>query len=79
MTDKPFPWYLSRQTVWIGIILVGPFALPFVWMSPAFSTRAKWTLSLTTLVLTFLLVSTLNELSKMLNAHLTELQQVLNG
>jgi len=34
-------WYYSTSSVVIGLLCVGPFALPLVWLNPKYKTAAK--------------------------------------
>lgn len=41
-------WYLKPIPVVIAILIVGPFALPLIWMSPAFK---RWHKTVATIIL----------------------------
>lgn len=41
-------WYLKPIPIVIAILIVGPFALPLVWMSPAFK---RWHKTAVTVIL----------------------------
>jgi hypothetical protein len=45
MQDQKIVWFLRPLWVWIGMLSVGPLALPFLWFSPAFSKGLKIALS----------------------------------
>ena len=45
MAETPCPWYLSVPFVLILFFVVGPFALPFLWLSPRFNIASKVILS----------------------------------
>lgn len=49
-------WYLRPVMVIIAILSVGPFAVPLIWISPAFRRWHKILLTLITGILTVLLV-----------------------
>ena len=44
--------YLSVQAVLFGLVLVGPLALPLLWLSPKFSYRLKILLTIVMALLT---------------------------
>lgn len=51
---KPVVWYLTKKVVFFGLAVLGPLALPLVWLSPKFSRTQKIVLIVTTVVLTIL-------------------------
>ena len=51
------PWYAKGSTLLISFLTVGPFALPLVWFTPAFSRRKKILITLIVLALTYALGS----------------------
>ena len=48
------PWFLTRKAAIWGLLLVGPFALPLVWYSPAFKKNTKIIITLIVAVLTYI-------------------------
>lgn len=46
-------WYFKPIPVVIAILIAGPFALPLVWMSPAFK---KWHKAAITIILTLVTI-----------------------
>jgi len=57
MTDtKNIKWYLRPSMVIAALLVSGPFAIPLVWMSPAFTKAAKIATTILTIVLTVWLV-----------------------
>jgi hypothetical protein len=55
-TDKPsVKWYHSNWTVVVGVLCVGPLALPLVWFNPRYSAATKIVVSLIVIVSTVLL------------------------
>ena len=56
MTDpeKKTPWYLTRGAVIWGLLLVGPLALPLLWMSAEFKKSTKIIITVVALALTYL-------------------------
>jgi hypothetical protein len=58
--DRPqTKWYHSKYAVVIGLVTLGPFALPMVWSNPRYSVLTKMTLTVLTLAVTALLVAIL--------------------
>ena len=49
-------WYHSTRAVVIGLLTVGPFALPLVWGNPHFKAATKVIISVVVLLLTILMV-----------------------
>ena len=39
--QKGLPWYLKTSTIILGILVVGPVMLPFVWFHPKYSITVK--------------------------------------
>ena len=50
--QKKTPWYLRRSVVILGLLAVGPLALPFLLYSPDFKRSAKIAITLITVALT---------------------------
>lgn len=58
MTDS-VKWYYRRWFVYLLLAVVGPLALPLLWLSPSFSKKGKWVLTILLIVLTlYLMVAT---------------------
>ncbi len=51
--EKKTPWYLSRPAVIWGLLLIGPFAMPFLWLSPNFKLWVKAVVTLAAIALTY--------------------------
>ena len=49
------PWYLTRRTVFLAIVIVGPLAIPLLWLSPKFSFVWKAVLTVVLVASTVLL------------------------
>ena len=49
------PWYLTRRTVFLAILIVGPLAIPLLWLSPKFSFVWKAVLTVVLVASTVLL------------------------
>ncbi len=52
--STPVAWYLTKKSVFLGLAIFGPLALPLVWMSPKFSRTQRIVLTVITVVLTVL-------------------------
>ena len=52
--EKKTPWYLGRSAAIWGLLLVGPLALPLLWLSPQFKTRTKIIFTVITALVTYL-------------------------
>ncbi len=52
--EKKTPWYLTRATVIWGLMLIGPLALPILFMSPKFKLWTKIGVAASVVVLTYL-------------------------
>ncbi len=48
-------WYYKNSTIIVAILLLGPFALPLVWMKPQYKLETKIIISIIVIVLTILL------------------------
>ncbi|MEO5332827.1 MAG: hypothetical protein H7839_12455 [Magnetococcus sp. YQC-5] len=49
-------WLYKKGVVWGMIALVGPFALPFLWLSPHFGRTPKIVITLILIVLTLVMI-----------------------
>ena len=72
--EKKVPWYLGRAAVIWGLLLVGPFALPIVWLSPEFKKNVKFVITVVALFLTYLSYRYTPVLLDVLAKRLQELQ-----
>jgi len=45
-------WYLSASFMYLGLLSVGPLALPLVWLQPNYRSRTKIALTVVTLAIT---------------------------
>jgi len=71
--EKP-PWYFKKSTISIALASVGPLALPLIWWRPQTSLAWKIGLTITILLLSWVLyrltlesIHTLDEYYKLLN------------
>lgn len=72
--QKKTPWILEKKAVWIGIIVLGPFALPFLWLSPKFSLKSKFWISVPTVILMMLMLKFSGTALELLEKRLAEWQ-----
>lgn len=49
------PWYFSKIFLAVMLFSVGPFALPWIWFHPTLPKKWKWSITLITIALTYLL------------------------
>ena len=68
-------WFLSVQSVVLGLLLLGPLALPLLWISPKFKPVTKIWVTLLTLALTWLTVQYSISTFEKLKQQLAELKQ----
>ena len=54
---EPQKWYLRTSMLVLAFLVVGPLALPLVWINPRFSSKTKIIISLITVILTWWLVA----------------------
>ena len=80
MPDKPahIKWYHKSVVVIIAILTAGPFALPLVWTSPAFTKASKIVITILVAALTIWFVKASVDLYQALLKQLQELQNVYN-
>jgi len=86
MTDKPniepqpqpqIKWYLRPVAVVIALLCIGPLAIPFVWLSPAFKKGQKIFITILVIVLSIWLAKASVELYNVLLEQMKELQAIL--
>lgn len=53
---KPTKWTQSTTTIVLGLLTIGPFALPLVWANPRWSRSAKYAVTIAVLLGTALLI-----------------------
>ena len=70
------PWFLEKKAVWIGLIVVGPLALPLLWFSPKFSGGSKVWICVLTVALTVLTFKFSEAMLGVLEQRLSELKQL---
>jgi len=70
-------WYYRPAPVFIAIFCVGPFALPLLWMSPAFKRIYKILISIVVIAATVWLVKVSVDLYGILLDELEEIRKIL--
>lgn len=70
-------WYLKPSIILIAIIGVGPFAIPMVWISPAFKRWQKIALTALTIIFTLWVIKSSIELYRVLLREMQNLQAAL--
>ncbi len=53
--SSSFPWYYRTGFVLTLLFVVGPLALPLVWLSPALSRLTKWLITLAMLIFSLMI------------------------
>jgi len=76
--DGKVKWYLRPIGVVLLLFLVlGPFGLPLLYKSPAFSKTVKIVLSIAVILYTFYLIFASLEIARQLYSRMGELQEML--
>lgn len=70
-------WYLKPVSVIIGILVLGPFALPLIWMSPALKMWQKIALTVLTAALTVWMVGESAKMFQSVLKHIQDLQAAM--
>lgn len=73
-SKKAMKWYLRPASIVIAILVVGPFALPLVWMSPAFNKWAKVLITAGLIILTIWAIKASADLIQLIFKQMQELQ-----
>ncbi|RPJ10885.1 MAG: hypothetical protein EHM36_02575 [Deltaproteobacteria bacterium] len=77
--DKKVKWYLRPGSVLVSLFFVlGPFGLPLLYRSPAFSRKLKVLLTVIVVVYTFYLVFVSLEIAREIYRRLEEVREILN-
>jgi len=71
-------WYLKSPVVVIAILGFGPFAVPLIWMSPAFKKWQKVALTTATVIFTLWMIRSSIDLYRILLKEMQALQAALN-
>ena len=70
-------WYLKPLAVIIAILIVGPFALPLVWMSPVFKRWQKAIITILLILVTIWLVQVSAAIYRTLLSQMQSLRDTL--
>lgn len=70
-------WYLKPISIIIAILIIGPFALPLVWMSPAFKKWHKIVITIGLILMTIWLIQTSVSICQSFIAEMKSLQETL--
>ena len=71
-------WYYKKTTVIMGLFIVGPLALPLIWINPTFSKRNKILITVIIIAISVWLMRSTVTLYKILSEHYEELQRILS-
>ncbi|MCX5678242.1 MAG: hypothetical protein NTY76_03945 [Candidatus Omnitrophica bacterium] len=77
LDKKTVKWYLKPAVILIAIIGIGPFAIPMVWISPAFKSWQKIVLTALTIIFTLWALKSSIELYQILLREMQNLQAAL--
>ena len=69
-------WYLRPIPIVIVILIVGPFALPLVWMSPAFKKWPKVVITIILILVTIWLIQVSVSIYQLLISEMKSLQEM---
>lgn len=72
-------WYLKPVAIFIAIAATGPFAIPLVWISPAFKRWQKIALTLAIILFTLWIIRSSIDLYRILLKEMLTLQEALKG
>lgn len=73
-STKTIKWYYRPVMIIVAILVLGPLALPIVWMSPALKRRHKIALSIVTLALTAWLVRATVDIYQSVSKQMRDMQ-----
>jgi len=75
--SRKLPWIFSLQAIVLALLLVGPLALPLVWLHPQYKRTTKIVVTLIMIVTTIGCVYLLQLLSEHLNERMSEIMRQL--
>lgn len=73
----PIKWYLRPVAIVIAILCLGPFALPLVWVSPAFKRWQKAAITAILILITIWLAKMTADVAQDVMKRLQELQAAM--
>lgn len=71
------PWYFKTSILVLGLLTVGPLALPLLWWNPRFSFRSKWIWTMIIVIVSFFLISVSIESAKTLKQYYDQIAAML--
>jgi len=71
---KTIKWYYRPAMVIVAILVLGPFALPIVWMSPALKRWQKAVLFIVTLAITAWLIKATADIFQSVSKQMRDMQ-----
>lgn len=71
------PWYLRMPAIVAAILLIGPFALPLVWMSRSLTRTQKWAVTAGLALFSAWLLTGGAEIYRVLERELADLREVM--
>ena len=77
--SDPKKWYNKPGTIILGFFIIGPLALPLVWINPGLNKRNKILITVVIIALTIWLTRSTVQLYKILSEHYGELDKALVG
>jgi len=57
-------WYYANSTLVLGVLCIGPFALPLAWMNPRYTLATKALITVAVIVLTIVLAYAMTSMYK---------------
>jgi hypothetical protein len=76
LRSRPKKWYHTTPGLVILLLIIGPFALPLVWMNPRFKLTTKTIISIIVIVITIIAIY---YTQKMLQSYYEEMDMLLKG
>ena len=67
--NKPEKWYFKTYWIIIAFLVMGPLALPLVWLHPNYNRKKKIVITVITLILSYFLGMMLINSLKMINKY----------
>ena len=77
LKEQQEKWYFKNQWLLIGILCVGPFALPLLWLNPRFSRKNKVVISVVVIVLSYYLTIVMTNSLKSIGAYYNQMVRVM--
>lgn len=78
VNDKvPVKWYLRPLAILLAVLLAGPFAIPLIWISPAFKRWQRVVITVLIVLLTLWMIKSIADLMIILSKEWQNLQAAL--